>query len=136
MSKQPELPPDEAERVRMRLRELHQTRFGGSRNDLARALDRTGPGIGNLLKGKGAPSLDTAVRVAKLLNLTEHEVRTGRRPALAPVLNPLDVCLAYWEGRWTQDVIDAARRRFSKGTSLSPPALTAMLDEMQAKSDK
>jgi len=120
----------------MRLRELHDGPYQGNRNALARALGRTGPGIGNILNGKAAPSLDTAVRVARLMHQSEHELRTGRPVTLAGTMNPLDVCLAYWEGRWTQSVIDAARKRFSRGTVLSPPAIAAMLDEMQAKSDK
>lgn len=129
-----ELPPEEAERVKAALATLWKSQFGQNRNELARALGRSGPAVGAILNGKSAPSLDTVMRVAKLMNVSEQEVRTGK--SVRKLRDPLEVALAYWEGRWTDEVVARARSQITHRERLSPPAVTELLDGLQAKADK
>jgi len=81
----PHLPPEQAERVRVAMREL-KGKLGGTNAALARALDRSEASVGAILRAANpmGVSVETSRRVAELKGCTLEALLGGTATAASP----------------------------------------------------
>jgi transcriptional regulator with XRE-family HTH domain len=130
----PGIPEEESERVRSHLIRILEEDYEGNKSALARDMGLSQPSIGKLVAGRSKVSVETIVALARLLHITEHELRTGKRGRFEDDPSfELDTCIDYWRDRWPQNVIAEARRKLAAGERYTPQGWRERLDELAGR---
>jgi DNA-binding XRE family transcriptional regulator len=119
------------ERVHAAVMRLYKE-FGENAAELGKQLGVSRVSAGALVAGTHSPSMVTLERIAKLLNQSVDEIRTGKQARM----DNLEVALAYHPGRWMPETVEKARAAKQSGERHTPQGWAAWLDKLEGIADR